>query len=64
MIGTVTWKELRSQPDAWERLLARISVRDSLPGISLDELGELGESKLQEQEQELRPLQPLQPREC
>ncbi|MEO6213633.1 MAG: SIS domain-containing protein [Vicinamibacterales bacterium] len=41
MIGTVTWKELRSQPDAWERLLARINGRDSLPAISLGEMGEV-----------------------
>lgn len=41
MIGTVTWRELRSQPDAWEQLLARISGGASLPGISLDEMDEV-----------------------
>lgn len=41
MIGTVTWKELRSQPEAWEQLLARISGRASLPGVSLDDMREV-----------------------
>jgi len=40
VIGTITWKELRSQPDVWERLLTRISGRASLPDIPLTGMGD------------------------
>ena len=41
MIGTVTWKELRSQPDAWQQLLTRIRGRAAFPDISLHQMDEV-----------------------
>ena len=41
MIGTVTWKELLSQPEAWEQLLTRIRSRASFPDIALDQMEEV-----------------------
>lgn len=36
MIGEITWTELISQPDAWERLLARLDAGQDFPFIPLD----------------------------
>lgn len=41
MIGTITWKELRSQPEAWEQLLTRLGSRASRPDISLNDVDEV-----------------------
>jgi glucosamine--fructose-6-phosphate aminotransferase (isomerizing) len=35
MTGHITWSELISQPDAWDRLLARLDAGHDLPAVSL-----------------------------
>ncbi len=45
MTGQITWSELISQPDAWERLLARLDAGHDIPSASLagfDEVVVLG----------------------
>ncbi|WP_428332338.1 SIS domain-containing protein [Novosphingobium sp.] len=41
MTGQITWSELTSQPDAWERLLARLDAGHDLPAVSLDAFDEV-----------------------
>lgn len=41
MNGQITWSELVSQPDAWERLLARLDAGHGVPALSLDQFDEV-----------------------
>lgn len=41
MHGQITWSELISQPDAWQRLLARLDAGDGVPSVSLDRFDEV-----------------------
>ena len=41
MTGQITWSELVSQPDAWERLLERLDAGRDAPSIALDTVDEI-----------------------
>jgi glucosamine--fructose-6-phosphate aminotransferase (isomerizing) len=41
MAGQITWSELVSQPDAWERLLARLDAGRDVPSVALDTIDEI-----------------------
>lgn len=41
MKGKTTWSELVSQPDAWERLVARIGANDALPALAASDFEEV-----------------------
>lgn len=41
MTGQITWSELVSQPDAWERLLERLDAGRDVPSVALDKVDEI-----------------------
>jgi glucosamine--fructose-6-phosphate aminotransferase (isomerizing) len=41
MTGQITWSELISQPDAWQRLLVRLDAGQDVPAVSLDAFDEV-----------------------
>ena len=41
MTGQITWSELISQPDAWERLLERLDAGRDVPSFALDKVDEI-----------------------
>lgn len=41
MIGQITWSELVSQPDAWQRLLERLDASRDVPPVSLDSIDQV-----------------------
>lgn len=41
MIGQTTWSELVSQPEAWERLIARLDAGTDVPSLALQDFDEI-----------------------